>query len=229
MKLWKSATFAFVLCSAALSTLLIRNTATIRQLKLKPKPPYTSSPSSSQSASRLPSSEESRAPPQQAGGLHRKTRSADNNMNSLLSDFSAMFQSFTEGELQHVLGTLTDKKRRRKQSLVDIKTKRTKRDHILKACSRRKRVLTVPELGLGHDSDETIQLHYCRGNCEAHRLTYDLVMDTLFGKSSNKKSRRKKNRSMPCCRPTAFEVISFYGKNEFENIYNVSAKSCGCV
>uniref|UniRef100_A0A8C6Q5Z7 TGF-beta family profile domain-containing protein n=1 Tax=Nothobranchius furzeri TaxID=105023 RepID=A0A8C6Q5Z7_NOTFU len=184
MKLWKSATFAFVLCSAALSTLLIRNTATIRQLKLKPKPPYTSSPSSSQSASRLPSSEESRAPPQQAGGLHRKTRS----------------------------------KRRRKQSLVDIKTKRTKRDHILKACSRRKRVLTVPELGLGHDSDETIQLHYCRGNCEAHRLTYDLVMDTL-----------KKNRSMPCCRPTAFEVISFYGKNEFENIYNVSAKSCGCV
>lgn len=94
MKLWKGATFAFMLCAAALSTILIRNMATIRQFKLNTK--YPSSPSSRPSAllesasktsppsSSSPSSE-SRPVPQQMGDLHRRKRSTDD-MKSFLSE-----------------------------------------------------------------------------------------------------------------------------------------------
>ena len=97
MKLWKGATFAFMLCGAALSILLVRNMATIGQLKSKTKYLYTSSASSkrsssSESASKasLPSpsstaAEESTVLSWQMGGHHRRTRSADD-MNSLLSE-----------------------------------------------------------------------------------------------------------------------------------------------
>lgn len=92
MKLWKGATFAFVLCGAALSILLIRNTATIGQFKHKTKYPHMSSSSSRRSSSSSestskasPPSPSSSALPWQTGGLHRRTRSADE-MNSLLSE-----------------------------------------------------------------------------------------------------------------------------------------------
>lgn len=85
-------------------------------------------------------------------------------MNSLLSEFSVMLQSFTEGELQHVLETLLDRKRRRDQSLGMIQARRTKRAHKPRPCSLKKLELTVTELGLGFESDETIQLKYCSGD-----------------------------------------------------------------
>lgn len=99
MKLWKGATFAFMLCGAALFILLVRNTATIGQLKHKTKHPYTSSSSSrrspsSESTSKFSSSShsssagasaESTVSPQQMGGLHRRIRSVDD-MSSLLSE-----------------------------------------------------------------------------------------------------------------------------------------------
>lgn len=89
MKLWKSATFAFMLCGAALSILLVKN---IGQTKPRTKQ-YTSSsssrqPSSSESVSGyLPPSSPTESPvvPPQMGGLQRRKRSADG-MNSLLSE-----------------------------------------------------------------------------------------------------------------------------------------------
>uniref|UniRef100_A0A3B3V8Y3 TGF-beta family profile domain-containing protein n=1 Tax=Poecilia latipinna TaxID=48699 RepID=A0A3B3V8Y3_9TELE len=45
MKLWKGATFAFVLCAAALSTFLIRNMASIREFRVQVKHPRASSTS----------------------------------------------------------------------------------------------------------------------------------------------------------------------------------------
>lgn len=95
MKLWKGATFAFMLCGATLSIILVRNMATIGQFK--PKTKYTSSSSSrsfssSQSTSKTSplspsssSSAELTALSRQMGGPHRRTRSADE-MNSLLSE-----------------------------------------------------------------------------------------------------------------------------------------------
>lgn len=103
MKLWKGATFAFMLCGAALSILLVRNMATIGQLKPRTKHPHAPSsssrpPSSSESTSKTspPSpisssaaaaaeSESTALSRQTGGGLHRRTRSADE-MNSLLSE-----------------------------------------------------------------------------------------------------------------------------------------------
>ena len=88
MKLWKGATFAFMLCGAALSILLVRNMAAVGQFRPKTKYPHTSS-SSSRASSSSGSTPRTSLPPavlsRQMGGSHRRTRSADN-VNSLLTD-----------------------------------------------------------------------------------------------------------------------------------------------
>ncbi|KAM8726872.1 uncharacterized protein AB9X84_000775 [Acanthopagrus schlegelii] len=242
MKLWKGATFAFMLCGAALSILLVRNMATVGQLKNKTKYPYASSASSrrsssSESASKasLPSPSSSAAAEstvlsQQMGGHLRRTRSADD-MNSLLSEFSTMFQSFTEGELQQVVGTLLDRKRRKSRRLADKQARRTKRARRPKPCSLRELELTVSELGLGYDSDETVLLRYCSGKCTAHRHNYDITMEHMMRSGFKQKGRKDKVSNGPCCRPTAFEKdFSFLdNRSRYHTIQNVSAKNCGCV
>ncbi|XP_072219931.1 uncharacterized protein [Leuresthes tenuis] len=238
MKLWKGATFAFVLCGAALSTILIRNMATIGQFKLKTKHPNTSSlslrPSSSpESTSRtsLSSSADSRVLSQQTGGPHRKIRSTDSNMNTLLSDFSKMLQSFTEGELQHVVETLLDKKRKWSQPRGKNQARRTKRARRPKPCSLRKLVLTVSELGLGYKSEETVELHYCSGKCAAHRQNYDMTMEHMVRTGFRERGRKDKVSNGPCCRPTAFDRGFYFlgNDNRYHTIQNVSAKNCACV
>ncbi|XP_032388049.1 neurturin [Etheostoma spectabile] len=250
MKLWKGATFAFMLCGAALSILLVRNMATIGQFKPKTKYLYTfpslsrpSSklestpktsqpvpPSSSSSSSSSSGAAESTVLSRQMGGPHRRTRSADE-MNSLLSEFSVMFQSFTEGELQHVVGTLLDRKRRKSQRLGENQSRRTKRARRPKPCSLRELELTVSELGLGYESDETVLLRYCSGKCTAHRHNYDITMEHMMRTGFKKKGRRDKVSNGPCCRPTAFEKdFSFLdNKSRYHTVQNVSAKNCGCV
>ncbi|XP_069013934.1 neurturin [Embiotoca jacksoni] len=248
MKLWKCATFAFMLCGAALSTILVRKMATIGQFKLRTKNPHASShssrpsssleetsrtsppTSSSSSSSSSNSSAESRAPPQQTGGLHRRIRSTDN-VNSVLSEFSMMFQSFTEGELQHVVGNLLDRKRRKSWRLGDNQARRTKRARRPKPCSVRELELTVSELGLGYESDETVLLRYCSGKCTAHRHNYDITMEHMTRTGFRQKGRKDKVSNGPCCRPTAFEKeFSFLdNKSRYHTIQNVSAKNCGCV
>ncbi|XP_028328715.1 neurturin isoform X2 [Gouania willdenowi] len=235
MKLWKSATFAFMLCGAALSTILIRNMATIGQYKLRTKNPHPSlsRPSSTlenTSRTSFSSSAESRALSQQAGGPHRKIRSTDN-MNSLLSEFSMMFQSFTEGELQQVVETLLDRKRNKSRSRDGNQARRTKRARRPKPCSVRELELTVSELGLGYDSDETVLLRYCSGKCMSHRHNYDITMEHMMRSGFKKRGRRDKVSNGPCCRPIAFEKdFSFLdNRSRYHTIQNVSAKNCGCV
>ncbi|XP_068605378.1 neurturin-like [Brachionichthys hirsutus] len=238
MKLWKGATFVFMLCGAALSILLIRNTATIEQIKPRTRHPHASSsssssrrPSSSHSISKAsPSSAEPTALSRQMGGLHRRPRSADE-MNALLSEFSMMFQSFTEGELQHVVGSLIDRKRRRSWRLDEKQTRRTKRARRPKPCSLRELELTVSELGLGYDSDETVMLRYCSGKCTAQRHNYDITMEHMVRTGFREKGRKDKVSHGPCCRPTAFEKdFSFLdNKSRYHTVQNISARNCGCV
>ncbi|XP_041847391.1 neurturin-like [Melanotaenia boesemani] len=235
MKLWKGATFAFMLCGAALSTILIRNMTTIGQFKLKTKHPNASSPSSrdsspSESTSRTPSSADSRALSQQTGGLHRKIRSADNNMNTLLSEFSMMLQSFTEGELQHVVQTLLDRKRTKSQPAGKKQPRRTKRAHRPKQCSLRTLNLKVSQLGLGYESGETVKVHYCTGKCTASRKNYDMAMEHVVRTRFKQRGLRHKV-SGPCCRPTEYDMdLRFLGDDlQYHVIKNVSAKACQCV
>ncbi|XP_049888769.1 neurturin [Epinephelus moara] len=247
MKLWKGATFAFILCGAALSILLVRNMATIGQFKPKTKYLYkyssssrqssssesttkTSPPSPSSSSSSAAAAAESAVLSRQTGGPHRRPRSTDD-MNSLLSEFSMMFQSFTEGELQHVVGTLLDRKRRKSRRLGENQARRTKRARRPKPCSVRELELTVSELGLGYESDETVLLRYCSGKCTTHRHNYDITMEHMMRTGFRKKGRKDKVSNGPCCRPIAFEKdFSFLdNKSRYHTIQNVSAKNCGCV
>ncbi|XP_057712422.1 neurturin isoform X2 [Corythoichthys intestinalis] len=229
MKLWKSATFAFMLCGAALSIILIRNMAPTTAGPPKPKTKHQTS--SSWSYSQHPSSLRSSSLSRTAtwtGGLHRRTRSTDN-MNSLLSELSMMFQSFTDGELQHVVGTLLDRKRRKSHD--QSQTRRTKRARRAKPCSVRELELTVSELGLGYDSDETVMLRYCSGKCTAQRRNYDITMEHMMRTGFRKKGRKDKVGNGPCCRPIAFEKdFSFLdNRSRYHTIQNISAKNCGCV
>lgn len=138
-----------------------------------------------------------------------------------------MFQSFTEGELQHVVGKLLERKRRRSRRVDEKQARRTKRARRSKSCSIRELELTVSELGLGYDSDETVVLRYCSGKCTAQRHNYDITMEHMMGfiKKGLKVSKG------PCCRPTAFEKdFSFLDNNSrYHTVQNVSAKNCGCV
>lgn len=142
-----------------------------------------------------------------------------------------MFQSFTEGELQHVVGTLLDRKRRKSRRLGEQQARRTKRARRPKPCSLRELELTVSELGLGYDSDETVLLRYCSGKCTAHRHNYDITMEHMIRTGFMKKGRKDKVSNGPCCRPTAFEKdFSFLdNKSRYHTVQNVSAKNCGCV
>ncbi|KAK7945241.1 hypothetical protein WMY93_000969 [Mugilogobius chulae] len=142
--------------------------------------------------------------------------------------FTLMFQSFTESELQHVVGALLDRKRRR--SRLD-QSRRTKRARRPKPCSVRELKLTVSELGLGYESNETMLLRYCSGKCTGHRSNYDITMEHMMRTGFKKKGRKDKVSNGPCCRPTAFEEdFSFLDDNyKYRTIQNLSAKNCGCV
>lgn len=142
-----------------------------------------------------------------------------------------MFQSFTEGELQHVVGKLLERKRRRSRRVDEKQARRTKRARRPKSCSIRELELTVSELGLGYDSDETVVLRYCSGKCTTQRHNYDITMKHMMLTGFSKKGRKDKVSNGPCCRPTAFEKdFSFLDNNSrYHTVQNVSAKNCGCV
>lgn len=147
------------------------------------------------------------------------------------SSVSVMFQSFTEGELQHVIENLMNRKRRKSRRLGDNQGRRTKRDQKRKLCTLRELEVTVSELGLGYESDETVMLRYCTGNCLDHRKNYDHIMKHMLREGFRKKGRNDKVSKAPCCRPTAFERdFSFLdNKSRYHTIQNISAMNCGCV
>ncbi|XP_056323684.1 neurturin [Danio aesculapii] len=211
MKLWKFAAIGLILCGAALPLLVLKATPSSKA------PPLPSSSSSSLTVSNSSSSIE-------FGGRQRRTRSADGE-NSLVSEFMEMFQSFTEGELKQVIGTLVERKARRDAQLSK-RTKRAKKGS--KPCSLRKLVVTVSQLGIAFVSDETIAFHYCSGECNASRKNYDFVLEAMKKKGL---LRKNKARHRPCCRPTAYEEDFLFLDNSFQykTIHEFSAKACGCI
>lgn len=146
----------------------------------------------------------------------------------LLLSVSYLFQSFTEGELQRVIRSLVNRKVGR----------RTKRAKSAETCSLHYVDLRVTDLGLGHESDETVRFWYCRGTCTRRRSNYDMVLkNVILNKVSEKDTTTKgsiaKTESAPysrCCRPIKYDNMSFFkNKAAFYTIRNVSARRCGCV
>ncbi|KAL7851252.1 hypothetical protein AOLI_G00216080 [Acnodon oligacanthus] len=247
MKLWKGVILAFILISTAMllrlhKTMLPPGSIKPRASELSthplsaglppPPPPPSAAPSSSTSSSSSFHRET---------GLRRVVRSTDG-MGSLLSEFSYLFQSFTEGELQRVIRMLVDRKAKRLGAVVvSRRGKRTKRARRgPNPCKLHQKQVKVSDLGLGYDSNEIVLFRYCSGKCTSLRRNYDMVMEHMrLNESSNQKgkarstesSKRDRARYSPCCRPTKFEEdMVFFDNNErFSIIQNVSARECGCV
>nr|XP_046177223.1 neurturin-like [Oncorhynchus gorbuscha] len=155
---------------------------------------------------------------------------------------SHLLQSFTEGELKKVIGTLIDRSSKRRgrnsreesqesssQTTKGAKSGRRKR---LKPCSLREVEVTVGELGLGYDSDETLLFRYCSGRCTARRRrNYDIALEHTRRTGLIKKGRRDKVQYSPCCRPIAYEKdISFLDSNSrYHTVQEVLARQCGCA
>lgn len=144
-----------------------------------------------------------------------------------------MLQSFTEGELQHMVGTVLETKRRKSRRLAKTQGRRTKRARKPKSCTVRTLEVKVNELGLEYKSEETVRLRYCSGKCDKHRENYDMVMKHMMTVGFREKGRRDKVSIQPCCRPIAFEDFTILdttvNPSRYQNIHNVSAKNCGCV
>ncbi|KAK7159853.1 hypothetical protein R3I94_006018 [Phoxinus phoxinus] len=234
MRVWKEV-IAFILFGASFFLLLMRTTLPVGPSYPKASE-LSSGPSSHPPASALeyPPSSSSRSARKPAP---RRAVRATEDMGSFISEFSYLFQSFTEGELKKVIATLVDRKERRIRTETGRRTKRARKGP--KPCSLHDLELTVSELGLGYESDETVRFRYCSGKCIRERHNYDFVMEHMqLNNGSSEKGRRgrengkkDKARYTPCCRPTKFEKkISFFdNKNEFYTIQNVSARACGCV
>ncbi|KAK2868436.1 hypothetical protein Q7C36_000307 [Tachysurus vachellii] len=223
MKLWKKAIFAFILLSAALSLLLF-----ITMKPAGPIIPWASAVSVHPSTITITPSPPLSSSSSPMLASHQRAPRASEDTNSLLSEFSYLFQSFTEGELQRVIRSLVDRKVGR----------RTKRAKSTETCSLHQVVLTVSELGLGYESDETVRFRYCRGKCTRRLSNYDMVLkNVILTKASEKDittkgSTAKKERPpySRCCRPTKYENMSFFdNKAKFFTIHDVSARKCGCV
>ncbi|XP_046884234.1 neurturin isoform X2 [Hypomesus transpacificus] len=216
MKVWKCAAIALTLCGAGLAffiTDIMVPTAPSHQ------PAWASSSSSHASSS---SSSSSSSP--LGASRQRRARSTDG-MSSILTELMHLFQTFTEGELRQVVGSLVDRKTRRQARHDDRLGKRTKRAKKgVKPCSLRVVNIMVSELGLGFESDETISFQFCSGTCKANRRNYDLIL-----KKWKRKGISRRDRS-PCCRPTAYETdYVLDNDNRYVKLGNYSALDCGCV
>ncbi|KAI7795450.1 neurturin isoform X2 [Triplophysa rosa] len=223
MKLWKFAAIGLILCGAALSLLIFKATPSSRA----PPPPAHRRASSSSLSSSSSSTSSNSSSSIGKGGRQRRVRSAESG-NSLITEFMEMFQTFTEGELKQIIGTLV-KRKARKDALQSKRTKRAKKRG--KPCSLRDVEVTVSQLGLGYISDETIVFHYCSGKCTANRRNYDLTLAFMKRSRLLTRDQREKARHSPCCRPIAYEEdISFLDNfSRFHTIHEFSAQACGCV
>ncbi|KAK3562266.1 hypothetical protein QTP86_033361 [Hemibagrus guttatus] len=223
MKLWKCVSIVLMLCGAALSVFLSRILLSSKAHVL-PHIEHSSSviSAAASSASSISSNNSSSG----TGVMFRRVRSA-NADNSVISDFMHMFQSFTEGELKQVIRTLVQRKARRDAKLGK-RTKRAKKG--TKPCSLTDKEMTVSQLGLGYVSDEVILFRYCSGKCVASRRNYDLALAKLKGQRLLTRENMDRARHSPCCRPTAYEEITFLdNRSQYHTIQEVSALKCACV
>nr|XP_028569761.1 neurturin [Podarcis muralis]XP_028569762.1 neurturin [Podarcis muralis] len=219
MKVWKLAAIASMLFSSMLSVLVCRDLFTRSQEHTLFSSSLFSRTSSSSSL---------------AGG-HRRHPRALGRRGSLISQYSTLFESYTEGEIRHLISTLIE---RYSQSMnsgghelplfakAGNRMKRAKARH--KPCSLKELEVTVSELGLGYKSDETVLFRYCSGTCDSAVRNYDLSLKNV---RSMRKIKKEKVRARPCCRPLSYDDdVSFLDAgNRYYTVNEVSAKECGCV
>ncbi|NWV70455.1 NRTN protein, partial [Malurus elegans] len=190
--------------------------------------PLPSSPSSSRDSSSSSSSSSLPAAP-------RRSPRALQRRGSLLAQYSALLESYTEGETRPLLAALLQRYRRAMSSgghplplfpRAGRRRKRARARH--KPCELRQLEVSVRELGLGYESDETVLFRYCSGTCEAAVRSYDLSLKSM---RSRRKIRKEKVRARPCCRPLAYDDdVSFLDSyNRYYTVNELSAKACGCV
>ncbi|KAE8609875.1 hypothetical protein XENTR_v10011935 [Xenopus tropicalis] len=99
-----------------------------------------------------------------------------------------------------------------------------------KGCSLRRVRLKVRDLGLGHNSDESITFSYCSGVCQHPRSNYDITLSTLLKQKLITPGSHERIRDQPCCRPTRYEPISFLDvNNNWKIVQTILAAECGCV
>ncbi|XP_030075651.1 neurturin isoform X1 [Microcaecilia unicolor] len=221
MKVWKFAAIASMLFSSMLSILVCRD-ALFGTWK-----PHLSS--SSQVSSALSSSMTS-----SFGTRQRSPRSMDHDQ-PLISQYSALFESYTEGEVKQLISMLVERYRQSTNSGENElpsfpkggnRMKRARARH--KPCELKELEVSVSDLGLGYESDETILFRYCSGTCDTSLRNYDLSLKNM---RSKKKIKKEKMRARPCCRPLLYDDdISFLDVyNHYYTIKELSAKTCGCV
>ncbi|NWI78426.1 NRTN protein, partial [Dryoscopus gambensis] len=184
--------------------------------------PLPSSPSSSRDSSSSSSSSSSlpAAPRRSPRALQRR--------GSLLAQYSALLESYTEGELRQLISALVERYRQAMNSgghelplfpRAGSRRKRARARH--KPCELRELEVSVSELGLGYESDETVLFRYCSGTCEAAVRSYDLSLKSM-------RSRRKIRKEQ--IRVAYDDDVSFLDAyNRYYTVNELSAKECGCV
>ncbi|OCT84901.1 glial cell line-derived neurotrophic factor-like [Xenopus laevis] len=99
-----------------------------------------------------------------------------------------------------------------------------------KGCCLRRARLKVRDLGLGHNSDETITFAYCSGACQHPRNNYDIALSTLLKQKLITPGSHEHIRDQPCCRPTRYVPFSFMDVyNNWKTVEGLLAAECSCV
>ncbi|XP_046789832.1 neurturin isoform X1 [Gallus gallus] len=189
--------------------------------------PLPSSPASRASSSSSSSSSLPVAPRRPPRALPRHS--------SLLAQYSSLLESYTEGEIRQLISALVERYSQAMNSgghelplfpKAGNRMKRARARH--KPCALKELEVSVSELGLGYESDETVLFRYCSGTCDAAVRNYDLSLKSV---RSRKKIRKEKVRARPCCRPLAYDDdVSFLDAyNRYYTVNELSAKECGCV
>ncbi|KAM4676230.1 persephin [Discoglossus pictus] len=97
-------------------------------------------------------------------------------------------------------------------------------------CRLKTLLLSVGDLGLGYDSEETVLFKYCSGSCPRSRTNHDLTLSRLMLKSDLPSLVEEKIFRGPCCRPTHYEDVVFLDDNhQWHTVEQLSAAACGCV
>ncbi|XP_063147069.1 neurturin [Candoia aspera] len=222
MKVWKFAAIGTMVFGSMVSVLVCRDVLS-RSLKSAAFPLSLFSRAAAASS------------PSLAQGPRRLPRELGRRRGSLISQYSTLFERYTEGEIHQLISTLIE---RYSQSMnsgghelpllakAGNRMKRAKARH--KPCSLKELEVTISELGLGYNSDETVLFRYCSGTCDSAVRNYDISLKNV---RSMRKIRKEKVRARPCCRPLSYDDdISFLDAgNRYYTVNEVSAKECGCV
>ncbi|NXG06867.1 NRTN protein, partial [Sakesphorus luctuosus] len=191
--------------------------------------PVSASPPSSRASSSSSSSSSSSLPV-----APRRSPRALQGRGSLLAQYSSLLESYTEGELRQLVWALVERSGQAMNSgghelfprAGGGRRKRARARH--KPCELRQLEVSVSDLGLGYESDETVLFRYCSGTCDGAVRSYDLSLKSM---RSRRRIRQEKVRARPCCRPLAYDDdVSFLDSyNRYYTVNELSAKECGCV